>query len=42
MMKSRKHMTFFEVEKLMAVTKGSRQEARDRCLLIPLLIFGEG
>ena len=36
-MKDRKHLTATEVDKLMAVAKGSRNEARDRCLL--LLIF---
>ena len=31
-MKARKHLTFPEVNQLMAATKGSRNEARDRCL----------
>jgi hypothetical protein len=33
----RKHLTGLEVERLIAATKGSRNEARDRCLL--LLMF---
>lgn len=40
MMTERKHLTGLEVEKLMAATKGSRHEARDRCLL--LLMFRHG
>jgi type 1 fimbriae regulatory protein FimB len=36
----RKHLTSSEVEKLLAATKGSRHEARDRCLL--LLMFRHG
>ncbi len=36
----RKHLTPREVEKLMAATKGSRFEARDRCLL--LMMFRHG
>ena len=40
MMKSRKHLTFAEVNRLIAATKGSRNEARDRCLL--LLMFRHG
>ena len=40
MMKTRKHLTSIEVGKLIAATKGSRNEARDRCLL--LLIFRHG
>jgi type 1 fimbriae regulatory protein FimB len=36
----RKHITVREVEKLMAATKGSRFEARDRCLL--LMMFRHG
>jgi type 1 fimbriae regulatory protein FimB len=37
---NRKHLTAREVEKLLAATKGSRHEARDRCLL--LLMFRHG
>jgi hypothetical protein len=33
----RKHLTAGEIEKLLAVTQGSRRETRDRCLL--LLMF---
>ena len=36
----RKHITTREVEKLMAATKGSRFETRDRCLL--LMMFRHG
>jgi len=36
----RKHLTSREVEKLIAATKGARNETRDRCLL--LLIFRHG
>jgi type 1 fimbriae regulatory protein FimB len=36
----RKHLTGREVEQLLAATKGSRNEARDRCLL--LLMFRHG
>src|SRR5260370_31755619 len=36
----RKHLTRREVERLIEVAKGSRNEARDRCLL--LLIFRHG
>jgi type 1 fimbriae regulatory protein FimB len=36
----RKHLTAFEVGKLLSATKGSRHEARDRCLL--LLMFRHG
>src|SRR5512135_2737233 len=36
----RKHLTAREVEKLITATKGSRNEARDRCLL--LLMFRHG
>ena len=36
----RKHLTGREVERLIEATKGSRNEARDRCLL--LLIFRHG
>ena len=40
MMNDRKHLVSAEFEKLMAATKGSRNEARDRCLLI--LLFRHG
>lgn len=40
MTNSRKHLTGREVEKLLAAAKGSRHEARDRCLL--LLMFRHG
>jgi len=36
----RKHLTALEIDKLMAATKGSRNEARDRCFL--LLMFRHG
>jgi type 1 fimbriae regulatory protein FimB len=36
----RKHLTGREIEKLIAATKGSRNESRDRCLL--LLMFRHG
>ena len=36
----RKHLTSREVERLIEATKGSRNEARDRCLL--LLMFRHG
>lgn len=36
-MKDRKHLTATEVDKLIAATRGSRNEDRDRCLL--LLMF---
>jgi len=36
----RKHLTPLEVEKLLAATKGTRHEARDRCLF--LLMFRHG
>jgi type 1 fimbriae regulatory protein FimB len=39
-MDERKHLVFAEVEKLMEVAKGSRNAARDRCLL--LLMFRHG
>jgi type 1 fimbriae regulatory protein FimB len=39
-MDDRKHLTSREVEKLIAVTKGTRNETRDRCLL--LLMFRHG
>jgi len=41
MTNTRKHLTGSEVEKLLAATKGSRHEARDWCLFLPLLTFGE-
>src|SRR5882762_9602654 len=37
MMDERKHLVFAEIEKLMDATRGSRNAARDRCLL--LLMF---
>jgi type 1 fimbriae regulatory protein FimB len=37
---NRKHLTGLEVDKLLAATKGTRNEARDRCLI--LLIFRHG
>jgi len=40
MMSDRKHLVSAEVEKLLAATKGSRNAARDRCLL--LLMFRHG
>jgi len=39
-MSDRKHLTSGEVEKLLVATKGSRNETRDRCLL--LLMFRHG
>ena len=39
-MSDRKHLVSAEVEKLLAATKGSRNAARDRCLL--LLMFRHG
>lgn len=39
-MSERKYLTQIEVERLIAATKGSRNEARDRCLL--LLMFRHG
>jgi type 1 fimbriae regulatory protein FimB len=39
-MSDRKHLVSAEVEKLIAATKGSRNETRDRCLL--LLMFRHG
>ena len=39
-MSDRKHLVSAEVEKLIAATKGGRNEARDRCLL--LLMFRHG
>jgi len=35
-MDDRKHFTAAEVEKLLTATKGTRNEARDRCLLLLL------
>ena len=40
MMSDRKHLTSGEVEKLLDATKGTRNETRDRCLL--LLMFRHG
>jgi type 1 fimbriae regulatory protein FimB len=40
MMDERKHLVFAEIEKLMESAKGSRNAARDRCLL--LLMFRHG
>jgi type 1 fimbriae regulatory protein FimB len=40
MMKDRKHLVSAEVDKLIEATKGSRNAARDRCLL--LLMFRHG
>jgi type 1 fimbriae regulatory protein FimB len=40
MMNERKHLTGREVEKLIAAIKGSRNEARDRCLV--LLMYRHG
>jgi type 1 fimbriae regulatory protein FimB len=40
MMTDRKHLTALEIEKLLEATKGTRHEARDRCLL--LLMFRHG
>ncbi len=39
-MSDRKHLVLNEIDKLIAATKGSRNEARDRCLL--LLMFRHG
>ena len=39
-MSDRKYLTAREVERLIAATRGSRTEARDRCLI--LLIFRHG
>jgi type 1 fimbriae regulatory protein FimB len=39
-MSNRKHLVSAEVDKLIAATKGSRNGARDRCLL--LLMFRHG
>jgi type 1 fimbriae regulatory protein FimB len=40
MMNQRKHLVSIEVDKLIAAVKGSRNEARDRCLM--LLMFRHG
>ncbi|BAH74956.1 tyrosine-type recombinase/integrase [Solidesulfovibrio magneticus] len=40
MMQERKHLVSAEVDKLIAATKGTRNEARDRCFL--LLMFRHG
>jgi type 1 fimbriae regulatory protein FimB len=40
MMRDRKHLVSAEVQKLMDAAKGSRNTARDRCLL--LLMFRHG
>jgi type 1 fimbriae regulatory protein FimB len=40
MMDERKHLTAAEVDKLLTATKGTRNEARDKCLL--LLMFRHG
>jgi len=40
MIDDRKHLTGLEVDKLLAATKGARNEARDRCFL--LLMFRHG
>ena len=40
MMSDRKHLVSAEVDKLLATTKGTRNETRDRCLL--LLMFRHG
>lgn len=40
MINDRKHLVLNEIDKLIAATKGSRNEARDRCLL--LLMFRHG
>ena len=39
-MRDRKHLTAIEVQKLLDATKGTRNETRDRCLL--LLMFRHG
>jgi len=39
-MRERKHLVSAEVDKLIAATKGSRNETHDRCLL--LLMFRHG
>ena len=40
MMNDRKHLVLTEIDRLIAATRGSRNEARDRCLL--LLMFRHG
>src|SRR6266481_3502444 len=40
MIDDRKHLTSLEVDKLLGATKATRNEARDRCLL--LLMFRHG
>ena len=40
MMNDRKHLVLTEISRLIAATRGSRNEARDRCLL--LLMFRHG
>ena len=40
MIDERKHLTGIEVDRLLAATKGARNEARDRCFL--LLMFRHG
>jgi hypothetical protein len=37
-MKSRKHLTSHKVNKLIAATKGSRNEASDRCFLLLMML----
>ena len=37
---ARKHLAAAEVDKLLAATKGSRNEARDRCLLLLMFRLG--
>ena len=39
-MNDRKHLVLTEIDRLIAATRGSRNEARDRCLL--LLMFRHG
>ena len=36
----RKHLTGLEVEKLLAATKGTRNEARDRCFILLMFRYG--
>jgi len=40
MMNDRKHLTSLEIDRLLAATRGARNEARDRCLL--LMMFRHG
>jgi type 1 fimbriae regulatory protein FimB len=40
MMSDRKHLVSAEVEKFIAVTKGTRHETRDRCLLLLMFMHG--